>query len=66
MVQKSGCGSKNTTKREPDTKKTIPKPPGCLNDNPIMYFIPRAALQPSGRLLHKDKDHPFYKKTVST
>jgi len=44
-------------------KKTIPKPPGSLNDNPIMCSIPRAALQPSERQLHEDKDNPYIKKT---
>ena len=43
-------------------KKTIPKPPGSLNDNPIMYSIPGAALQSSGKLLHEDKHHPFTRK----
>jgi hypothetical protein len=43
-------------------KITIPKPPGSLNDNPIMCSIPRAALQPSERQLHEDKDHPYIKK----
>ncbi len=43
-------------------KKTIPKPPGSLNDNPNMFSIPRAALQPSGGLLHEDKHHPFTRK----
>ena len=62
MAQKCDCGSRNATKRERDTKKTIPKPPGSLNDNPIMCSIPRAALQPSERQLHEDKDHPYIKK----
>ena len=47
MAQKCGCGIRNATKRERDTKKTIPKPPGSLNDNPIMYSIPE---QPSSLL----------------
>ena len=62
MAQKCDCGSRNATKRERDTKKTIPKPPGSLNDNPIMFSIPRAALQSSGKLLHEDKHHPFTRK----
>jgi hypothetical protein len=57
MVQKCGCGSRNANKRERDTKKTIPKPPGSLNDNYIIFSINRAALQTSGGLLHKDKHY---------
>ena len=62
MVQKCGCGSRNAIKREPDTKRTLFKLPDSLNDNPIMFSIPRAALQPSERQLHEDKDHPYIKK----
>ena len=62
MAQKCGCGSRNAIKREPDTKRTLFKLPDSLNDNPIMFSIPRAALQPSERQLHEDKHHPFTRK----
>ena len=62
MAQKCDCGSRNAIKREPDTKRIKPQSPISLNDNPIMYSIPRAALQSSGGLLHEDKHHPFTRK----
>ena len=62
MVQKYGCGSRNANNREPDTKRIKPQSPISLNDNPIMYSIPGAALQPSERQLHEDKHHPFTRK----
>ena len=62
MVQKYGCGSRNANNREPDTKRIKPQSPISLNDNPIMFSINRAALQPSGGLLHEDKHHPFTRK----
>ena len=62
MVQKCGYSSRNATKRERDTKRIKPQSPISLNDNPIMFSIPRAALQPSERQLHEDKHHPFTRK----
>lgn len=62
MAQKCDCGSRNAINREPNSKRIKPQSPISLNDNPIMFSIPRAALQPSERQLHEDKDHPITRK----